>query len=108
MVERNDGRRCVLLAHSMGCRVAHYFLNFAEKKAGREWIDKHVELFFMLGGPLLGATKPVRGVISGDKMGLEAFLNDDQALSLCRGMGSLPWLFPGGPRMFEEASEKFA
>lgn len=108
MYKKNDGTRVVLLAHSMGCRIVQYFLYWVEKKSGREWIDKHVELFFMLGGPLLGSPKTLRGMISGDKMGLEAFLNDEQALKLCRGIGSIPWLFPGGPRAFLRASNEIA
>ena len=30
----------------------------------------------------------------GDKMGLEAFLSDDEGLALNRSIGSVPWLFP--------------
>ena len=32
--------------------------------------------------------------IIGDKMGLEAFLSDDEGLALNRSIGSVPWLFP--------------
>ena len=32
----------VLVAHSMGCLIAKYFLNYAEQVKGRAWIDQHV------------------------------------------------------------------
>ena len=55
-------------------------------------------VFFLLrpfqpvGGPHLGANKACRGMISGDKMGLESFLNDEEGLSLGRSFGSGAWL----------------
>ena len=46
------------------------------KEGGQEWIDTHVHTLFSVGAPWLGATKSLRGVVSGDKMGLDAFLSD--------------------------------
>ena len=48
--------------------------------------------FQPVGGPHLGANKACRGMISGDKMGLESFLNDEEGLSLGRSFGSGAWL----------------
>eukprot|EP00928_Gymnodinium_smaydae_P024506 TRINITY_DN19810_c0_g1_i1.p1 TRINITY_DN19810_c0_g1~~TRINITY_DN19810_c0_g1_i1.p1 ORF type:complete len:812 (+),score=67.60 TRINITY_DN19810_c0_g1_i1:90-2525(+) len=98
MVSKNDGRKVILLAHSMGVKVAQYFLHWAEKTAGRDWIDQHIELLFGVGGPILGAPKTLRGVVASEKMGLEFFLDEAQALKLNRGCGSIPWLFPGSPQ----------
>jgi hypothetical protein len=47
-----------------------------------------------VGGPHLGAPKALRGIISGDKMSLDTFLNDEEALQLGRSWGSNPWLIP--------------
>lgn len=47
-----------------------------------------------VGAPHLGAPKALRSVISGDKMSLDAFLNDEEALVLGRSLGSGPWLIP--------------
>ena len=47
-----------------------------------------------VGGPHLGAPKALRSVITGDKMGLDTFLSDEEALSMGRSLGSGPWLFP--------------
>mmetsp|Transcript_7816 Transcript_7816/g.19397 ORF Transcript_7816/g.19397 Transcript_7816/m.19397 type:complete len:496 (+) Transcript_7816:891-2378(+) len=36
----------------------------------------------------------MRGLISGDKMGLDTFLSDEEALAMGRNMGVNPWLIP--------------
>lgn len=64
----------------------------------RKYIMILTSFFFFLrpfqpvGGPHLGANKACRGMISGDKMGLESFLNDEEGLSLGRSFGSGAWL----------------
>ena len=60
------------------------------------YFDSYI-IFFLrpfqpVGGPHLGANKACRGMISGDKMGLESFLNDEEGLSLGRSFGSGAWL----------------
>lgn len=96
MYEQNDKTPVVLLCHSMGCKTCHYFLNFVKnrKGAGQEWIDKYVHSYFPVGGPHLGAPKSLRGTVCGDKMGLEAFLNEEEALICARSFGSVPWMYP--------------
>lgn len=84
----------VLLGHSLGTKTAHYFLNFCLQKKGQPWIDKHVHTYLPVGAPHLGAPKALRSLIAGDKMGLDAFLSDEEALALGRGIGSGAWLFP--------------
>uniref|UniRef100_A0A061RJR3 Lecithin:cholesterol acyltransferase n=1 Tax=Tetraselmis sp. GSL018 TaxID=582737 RepID=A0A061RJR3_9CHLO len=93
------GRPVVLLAHSMGCRVAHYFLNWLMRvqlveRDPKSWVQKHVHTFLAVGAPFLGAPMSVRSTISGDYMGLEAFLNSQEALLFGRRMGSPPFLYP--------------
>ena len=52
----------MICAHSMGARVAHYFLlwvtesDYGKKKGGKAWLDKHVHSFMPIGGPMLGAS----------------------------------------------------
>ena len=90
----NDSTPVVILSHSLGCKVAHYFLNFALDKKGQSWIDKYVHTYMPVGGPHLGAPKAMRGMISGDKMGLDTFLKDEEGIALGRSFGSGPWLVP--------------
>lgn len=43
-----NNRPCILLAHSLGNKVVHYFLQYVlfTQPNGRDWIHKHVHLFF--------------------------------------------------------------
>ncbi|CAB9510324.1 Phospholipid:diacylglycerol acyltransferase [Seminavis robusta] len=84
----------VLLGHSLGTKTAHYFLNFCLAKKGQAWIDQRIHTYMPVGAPHLGAPKALRSVVAGDKMGLDAFLNAEEALALGRSFGSGPWLFP--------------
>ena len=91
----SDGQNgVVLMCHSLGCKVGHYLLTFAKQQRGQEWIDRYIHTYMPVGGPHLGAPRALRGVLSGTKMSLDAFLNDDEALSFGRTLGSGPWLFP--------------
>jgi len=92
-MRESNGERVVLMAHSMGNRCAQYFLSWLEAKYPG-WTDDNIHAFLALGPPFLGATKPVRAVISGDCCGLEAFLTLEEGRALHRGLGSVPWLLP--------------
>ena len=96
LYRRNDNTPVVLLCHSLGCKTGHYFLNFVldHPKGGRAWIDKFIHVYMPVGAPHLGAPKAVRALVDGDKMGLDAFLNDEEGLILGRSLGSGPWLAP--------------
>ncbi|KAG7368984.1 lecithin:cholesterol acyltransferase [Nitzschia inconspicua] len=91
---KDNQKPIILIGHSMGCKNAHYFLNFVERKRGRKWIDQHIHTYMPIGAPHLGAPKALRSTISGDKMSLDTFLNDEEALVLGRSFGSGPWLLP--------------
>jgi hypothetical protein len=94
LYNENNHTPVIIIGHSMGCKNAHYFLNFLEDKKGRAWIDKHIHTYMPIGAPHLGAPKALRSTISGDKMSLDTFLNDEEALVLGRSFGSGPWLLP--------------
>jgi len=47
-----------------------------------------------VGAPHLGAPFSLRALVSGDCMGLEAFLSDSEALAMGRSLGSIPWMIP--------------
>ena len=93
MYDKSGGMPVVLVCHSLGTKTGHYLLDFAHAK-DKEWCNKYVHTYMPVGAPHLGAPKAMRGSITGDKMGLEAFLNDHQALAMGRSFGSTPWLIP--------------
>ena len=94
MYNKNEQTPVVLIGHSMGCKIAHYLLNFAKQARGQDWIDQYVHTYLPIGAPHLGAPKTLRSLISGDKMGLDTFLTDTDALVLGRSLGSAPFLLP--------------
>ena len=49
LFNNNDSTPVVLLCHSLGCKVAHYLLNFALDKKGQTWIDKHIHTYMVSG-----------------------------------------------------------
>jgi len=88
------GKPVTLLAHSMGCKVVHFFLHWAEENLGYGWIEKHVFQFIAASAPWLGATKSLRTLISGDRMGLDLLVTDREMVSLSRTFGGQHWLLP--------------
>lgn len=93
MVKQN-GAKVVVVAHSLGNRVMHYFCRFMEKKLGRQWMSDHVDTWVALGPLWLGSPKLLRAMVTGDRMGLEAFLFPEEGIMLGRSLGSSAWMFP--------------
>mmetsp|Transcript_15733 Transcript_15733/g.37817 ORF Transcript_15733/g.37817 Transcript_15733/m.37817 type:complete len:802 (+) Transcript_15733:300-2705(+) len=91
--EKGGGLPVVLVCHSLGCKVAEYFLEFANAR-DESWCTKYIHTYMPVGAPHLGAPFALRGIVSGDKMGLDAFLNEHEALAMSRSLGSVPWLIP--------------
>ena len=58
-----NGQKVVLLGHSLGTRVIHYFLLFLEDTVGRSWIDEKIDLFIPVGPLWLGAPKSIRAAV---------------------------------------------
>jgi len=90
----HNNQKVALMGHSMGNRTIQYFLAWIKKTVGQSWIDENIQGFVALGAPFLGATKVVRGLISGDQIGLDMFLTLDEAIQFSQGLGSMPWLLP--------------
>ena len=78
----------MLLAHSMGCRTAHYFLCWVKNQKdigdlnSQLWIDKYIHSLFAAGGPFLGSPGAHYAALTGlyltKDCGLGAFLNADE------------------------------
>eukprot|EP01094_Clydonella_sp_ATCC50884_P026463 TRINITY_DN7262_c0_g1_i1.p1 TRINITY_DN7262_c0_g1~~TRINITY_DN7262_c0_g1_i1.p1 ORF type:complete len:1217 (-),score=447.96 TRINITY_DN7262_c0_g1_i1:241-3612(-) len=90
----NDKRKVVLMGHSLGTRCLGYFLRWAEKHCGREWTSKYVHTYIAIGPLFLGAPKSIRATISGERMGLDAFLYPEEGVRMTRNVGSSPWMYP--------------
>ena len=75
------------------------------RAAGLAWINRHVHGLFAISGPFLGAPKSFRSTLMGEDMGLGAFLSASDTLTLCRSMGSAPWLMPSIPHQLSAAGE---
>ena len=104
MYQQNSSTPVVLICHSLGCRTGHYFLNFVRSQQhGEKWLDKHIHTYMPVGAPHLGVPKELRAMISGDKMGLDAFLSDEEGLAMRRSLGSGPWLLPRALPLSEDA-----
>eukprot|EP01052_Picozoa_sp_SAG31_P008149 SAG31_NODE_404_length_16109_cov_10.686696_5_plen_1381_part_00 len=99
LYEDNDNKSVVIMTHSMGCKVAHYFMYWIKftQQDGQAWLDKHVHSMLPISGPFLGARKSFRAVLTGEDFGLGTFLTNDEVIELSRTSGSGPFLFPEGP-----------
>jgi len=100
MVQFNE-RKVVVVAHSMGNRIFQLFLRWVNE-IDSSWIDENIHAHMALGAPFLGAPKSVRGLLSGDALGLESFLLMQEALVWNRRTGSLCTLLPICPHFFPQ------
>ncbi|KAL0592569.1 hypothetical protein ABG067_000133 [Albugo candida] len=66
----NGDRKVVIIAHSYASQVWLYFMKWVESdqggKQGNRWIDQHIEAFISIAGSMLGATKSVSALLSGE------------------------------------------
>ena len=97
MYEENDDLPIVLVCHSMGAKMGHYFLNFALKHKGREWIDKYIHTYMPVGAPCGGVACAVRCGLTGQ--GLDATVdalvgNYADGLLMYRSWSCGNWLMP--------------
>mmetsp|Transcript_2831 Transcript_2831/g.5879 ORF Transcript_2831/g.5879 Transcript_2831/m.5879 type:complete len:383 (+) Transcript_2831:59-1207(+) len=91
MVEKN-GEKVALLGHSMGNCLIFFFLRWVTEPkesggggGGTDWVERNVQSFINVGGPLLGVPKATSAILSGEmeetavlgKMGdlLEAYVS---------------------------------
>lgn len=94
LYKMNNNEKVVLICHSNGNRIAHYFTNWIKSIHGEEWISKHIESLICLSAPYLGAPKLIRAVITGDALGLDIILEGKEKEAWGRHMGSFPCLLP--------------
>ncbi|CAB9505413.1 XV phospholipase A2 [Seminavis robusta] len=97
MYDANDGLPVVLICHSMGCKMGHYFLNFCLQQKGQAWIDKYIHTYMPVGAPHAGVSLAVRAGVTGQGLNDQVDMlleGDDEGLVLYRSWGSGAWLMP--------------
>ncbi|KAG7363348.1 lecithin:cholesterol acyltransferase [Nitzschia inconspicua] len=70
---KSTGRKVILISHSMGAIVVHYFFawvttpeNRGGGGGGKKWVDKHVHAFVNIAGAQLGVIKASTALLSGE------------------------------------------
>ena len=95
MYDENDNLPIVLLCHSMGCKMGHYFLNFAKKHKGQKWLDKYIHTYMPVGAPHGGVGCAVRtGLIGQGLNPLVDTLVGNDGLQMYRTWSCGNWLMP--------------
>ncbi len=67
-----QGKKTVIVAHSMGSTVFLYFLKWVEAtgpgygNGGADWVERHVEAFSSIAGTFLGVPKAMSALLSGE------------------------------------------
>jgi len=108
----NQNRKVVLISHSMGANVIHYFLKWVESpeggNAGDNWVNDHIETIVNIGGPQLGVAKSWSALFSGemkDTAELAPFLDywrqrvvfsQADVIQMMRAIFSVPSMMPKG------------
>ncbi|CAE6486931.1 unnamed protein product [Rhizoctonia solani] len=68
--KRREGKKVVLVSHSMGGTVTMYFLKWVEAPSygngGPNWVEEHIEAFVNVAGTLLGVPKAMAAFVSGE------------------------------------------
>ncbi len=97
MYKDNNNLPIFLVCHSMGAKMGHYFLNFAKREKGQEWLDKYIHTYMPVGAPHGGVGCAVRTGITGK--GLDAMVdalvgNVSDGLQMYRRWSCGNWLMP--------------
>ncbi|KAI9787579.1 MAG: hypothetical protein M1839_000110 [Geoglossum umbratile] len=107
---RVSGKKSVLVSHSMGSQVLFYFFHWVEAEGfGGEqgWVEKNVDSWINISGCMLGATKGLPAVLSGEMKdtaqlnafavyGLEKFLSKEERRDIFRAMPGISSMLPKG------------
>lgn len=106
-----SGRKVVMVSHSMGGQVFFYFMKWVEHKSygggGPNWVNDHIEAWINISGCMLGATKGLPAVLSGEMKdtaqlnafavyGLEKFLSKEERAEIFRAMPGISSMLPKG------------
>eukprot|EP00760_Papus_ankaliazontas_P039270 PhM_4_TR9518/c2_g3_i1/m.98175/K00679/E2.3.1.158; phospholipid:diacylglycerol acyltransferase len=106
---QHDGsNKAVIMAHSYGSILAVKFFEFAERVRGLHWVNKHIDSFVNIGGPMLGIPKTLSALLSGEfrdtaelpsitKQILDAHIPKSVRAATFRSWPCLTEMLPRGP-----------
>jgi len=107
-------RKVSVISHSMGSNVFFYFLKWVESKnggyGGPRWVNDYLSTFVNVAGPMLGTTKSVSSLLSGEmrdtaQLGgvvssvIERFFGRRQRRDLFWTWGGISTMLPKGGEM---------
>lgn len=87
---KSTGLRVVLVSHSMGGPMTHYFLT---QVVSAEWKDAHIETWFACAPPTAGAPVAVKALLSGYNFGIPV-LTSSEGHQVQPNSGSVYFLLP--------------
>ena len=108
---RLQGKKIVLVSHSMGGEVMLYFFHWVASPLGGNggdgWVDTFIDSWINISGCLLGALKGLPAVLSGEMKdtaqlnafavyGLERFLSKEERAEIFRAMPGISSMLPKG------------
>ncbi|CAG8971371.1 hypothetical protein HYALB_00006920 [Hymenoscyphus albidus] len=111
MAMKVSDKKVVLISHSMGSQVLFYFFHWVAAQeggnGGDSWVDDHIDSWINISGCMLGATKGLPAVLSGEMKdtaqlnafavyGLEKFLSREERAELFRAMPGISSMLPIG------------
>ena len=93
----NQGCKVVIIGHSMGCKMTHYFCRWVathplgKARGGVQWLEKHIESMVALGGlPRRAVLRPLDD--PGQQDGARPLLERARGPRDGAALGSAPWL----------------
>ncbi|RPA79146.1 Phospholipid:diacylglycerol acyltransferase [Ascobolus immersus RN42] len=108
---RTSGKKITLVSHSMGSQVVFYFFKWVEAEGhgngGSRWVEDHVGSFINISGCMLGASKGIPALLSGEMKdtaqlnqfavyGLEKFFSREDRAEILRAMPGISSMLPKG------------
>lgn len=111
VAQKTSGVKPLIVSHSMGSQVWFYFMKWVEHKdyggGGPSWVNDHIDSWINISGCMLGATKGIPAVLSGEMKdtaqlnafavyGLERFLSKEDRVEIFRAMPGISSMLPKG------------
>ncbi|PVU98837.1 hypothetical protein BB559_001228 [Furculomyces boomerangus] len=107
--KKTTNQKSIVISHSMGSPVFSHFLKWVESPqgggGGSSWVDEHIESWVNTAGAMLGTSKVMSGLLSGEAgelvqpvtgFLLEKYMSRSDRTRLFRNWGSVCSMIPKG------------